>query len=128
MEMPISTVQLIKFGCYHYDSWICTYMLVGTAKNCKSVGEAGSEFKEIVETIINELVEAVAKKEGVVFQPGTIERLASYTDVVTDFPCAVKEFEWRNKYFYDLGDLSCPNHNGLLRECEDQGLLGFKLP
>jgi hypothetical protein len=103
-------------------------MLVGTAKKCKSVGVAGSDFKALVESVIKELVAAVASKEGVAFQPGTLERLASYTEVVTDFPCAVKEFEWRNKYFYDLGDSLCPTHNRLLRECQENGLLGFTLP
>ena len=103
-------------------------MLIGTAKKCKSVGEAGSEHTELVQTIINELVTAVTTKEGIQFENGTVERLAAYTDVVTDFPCAVKEFEWRNKYFYDLGNELCPNHNSLLRECQENGLLGFTLP
>jgi len=103
-------------------------MLVGTAKECQSVGEAGSVHKETVEAVINELVAAVSAKEGISFPDGTAERLAAYTDVVTDFPCAVKEFEWRNQYFYDLGDDACPVHNGLLRECQEKGSLGFELP
>jgi hypothetical protein len=28
------------------------------------------------------------------FLAGTLERLKAYTDVVADFPCNVKEFEW----------------------------------
>jgi len=107
--------------------WISTYMLVGTAKECKSVGEAGSDHTELVETVVNELVAAVSAKEGIVFPEGTMPRLAAYTDVVANFPCAVKEFEWRNEYFYKLGDDSCPTHNGLLRECKEKGFLGFEL-
>jgi hypothetical protein len=103
-------------------------MLVGAAKECSSVGQAGSNYKELVESVISELVSAVEAKERISFPEGVIERLASYTDVVTDFPCAVKEFEWRNQYFYNLGDDKCPIHNGLLRECETKGFLGFKLP
>lgn len=102
-------------------------MLVGTAKKCKSVGEAGKDYSELVQQIITELCNAVSKNEGIIFQDGTIERLAAYTDVVTDFPCAVKEFEWRNKYFYNLGNDLCPIHNSLLKECEDNNLLSFKL-
>ena len=109
-------------------SWISTYMLVGTAKDCASVGLAGADHKQLVEDIISELVAAVSAKEGIAFQSGAIERLAAYTDVVTDFPCGVKEFEWRNQYFYDLGDEACPLHNGLLRECAEKGKLGFELP
>jgi hypothetical protein len=103
-------------------------MLVGTAKECKSVGQAGSDHAELVEQVVNELVAAVSAKEGITFPAGTMERLAAYTDVVTDFPCAVKEFEWRNQYFFDLGDEACPTHNGLLRECAEKGFLAFELP
>jgi len=110
------------------DSWISTYMLVGTAKGCKSVGQAGAEHAELVETVVIELVSAVSAKEGITFPSGTMQRLAAYTDVVSNFPCAVKEFEWRNQYFYRLGDQAVPTHNALLRECAEKGLLGFKLP
>ena len=103
-------------------------MLVGTAKGCASVGQAGSDYKELVESVIAELVAAVSAAEGISFPTGTLERLTAYTDVVADFPCAVKEFEWRNKYFWSLGDDACPTHNGLLRECAEKGLLGFELP
>jgi len=108
--------------------WISTYMLVGTAKECKSVGEAGSQHKELVEQVINELLSAVTAKEGVQFAEGAIERLAAYTDVVADFPCAVKEFEWRNQYFYNLGEEACSTHNSLLKECEEKEFIGFSLP
>lgn len=108
--------------------WIATYMLVGTAKECSSVGQAGSEHTQLIRDIISELVSAVSAKEEIAFPSGTIERLAAYTDVVAAFPCGVKEFEWRNKYFYDLGDGSCPLHNGLLRECAAKGKLAFELP
>lgn len=102
-------------------------MLVGTARDCASVGQAGSQHRALVESLINELTSAVSAKERIAFPPGTIERLAAYTDVVRDFPCGVKEFEWRNRYFYDLGDDACPIHNGLLRECAEGGKLGFDL-
>jgi len=108
--------------------WISTYMLVGAARECSSVGQAGSEHGELVEQVVNELLAAVSAKEGITFEPGALQRLAAYTDVVADFPCAVKEFEWRNQYFYNLGDDACPIHNGLLRECAEKGFIGFQLP
>lgn len=108
--------------------WISTYMLVGAAKECSSVGQAGADHQELVEQVVNELVAAVTAKEGITFQPGTTARLAAYTDVVTNFPAAVKEFEWRNQYFYNLGDEACPTHNQLLRDCAERGLLTFDLP
>jgi hypothetical protein len=102
-------------------------MLVGTAKECASVGQAGAEHGDIVEQVVNELVAAVSAKEGLTFPPGTMDRLASYTDVVAGFPCGVKEFEWRNQYFYSLGDDACPTHNTLLRECAEKKKLSFEL-
>lgn len=103
-------------------------MLVGTARECTTVGQAGSEYPSLVQDVIEELIRAVSVKEGITFPTGTVERLASYTDVVADFPCAVKEFSWRNQYFYNLGDDQCPIHNRLLRECQTKGLLSFVLP
>lgn len=103
-------------------------MLVGTAKQCKSVGEAGAEHGELVAQVVRELVSAVSTNENIAFPEGTLERLVAYTDVVADFPCGVKEFEWRNQYFYNLGDDACPTHNALLRECQEKGLLAFELP
>jgi hypothetical protein len=104
-------------------------MLVGTARGCDSVGQAGREHRQLVRDVISELASAVSAREGISFDvPGTVDRLEAYTDVVSGFPCGVKEFEWRNRYFYDLGDIACPIHNGLLRECAGGGKLGFELP
>lgn len=108
--------------------WISTYMLLGAAKECKTVGEAGSVYGDVVEQIVSELIVAVSAKEGITFPEGTLARLKAYTDVVADFPCAVKEFEWRNKYFWDLGDDAAPTHNELLKECSRKGLIAFELP
>ena len=103
-------------------------MLVGTARGCDSVGQAGRDHRQLVRDVISELASAVSAKEGISFVPGTVDRLEAYTDVVSGFPCGVKEFEWRNSYFHDLGDHACPIHNGLLRECAERGKLGFELP
>lgn len=108
--------------------WISTYMLVGAANNCATVGDAGKDHSDTVESIVKELVAAVSAKEGIEFPAGTLERLKSYTDVVADFPCGVKEFEWRNQYFWNLGDDAVPIHNGLLKECAEKGILAFELP
>jgi ketopantoate reductase len=105
--------------------WISTYMLVGTAKGCASVGQAGHDHAELVAEVVQELVAAVSAAEKIPFEPGTLDRLRAYTNVVADFPCGVKEFSWRNEYFYKL---QCPIHNALLQECSEKGKLGFALP
>lgn len=127
LKCNVLSTEEYKPAMFEKLIWISTYMLVGVAKGCKSVGEAGSDHKEIVENVINELVKAVSAKEGITFKDGYVERLAAYTTVVADFPCGVKEFEWRNQYFYKLGDEACPIHNGLLRECKESGKISFEL-
>lgn len=128
LKCNILSAEEYKPAMFEKLIWISTYMLVGTAKECKSVGEAGAEHSDVVEAVVNELLAAVSAKEGIEFAPGAMDRLAAYTEVVADFPCGVKEFEWRNEYFYNLGDEACPTHNALLRECKEKGFLGFDLP
>ncbi|GAX17064.1 hypothetical protein FisN_5Hh449 [Fistulifera solaris] len=128
LKCNVVTPEQYRPAMFEKLIWISTYMLVGTAKGCSSVGQAGSEHGDLVRQVINELVVAVSNKEGIVFPEGTLERLAAYTDVVADFPCGVKEFEWRNQYFYNLGDEACPIHNRLLRECAENGKLSFQFP
>ena len=128
LKCNVVTAEDYRPAMFEKLMWISTYMLVGAAKECESVGEAGSKHGELVEQIVNELVAAVSAKEGITFPEGTMARLAAYTDVVADFPCGVKEFEWRNKYFYDLGDEAVPIHNSLLKDCAERGLLSFELP
>jgi hypothetical protein len=130
LKCNVITMEEYRPAMFEKLIWISTYMLVGTAKQCKSVGQAQSDHTDLVQSVITELTNAVSAKEGITFSEGTIERLAAYTDVVTDFPCGVKEFEWRNEYFYKLKDgeeEACPIHNGLLSECKEQGFLGFEL-
>jgi len=128
LKCRVLTPEQYRPAMFEKLIWISTYMLVGVARNCATVGEAGSSQKELVEKVINELLAAVSAKEGITFPAGAVERLAAYTEVVSNFPTGVKEFEWRNSYFYKLGDAVCPTHNGLLRECADAGKLGFNLP
>jgi hypothetical protein len=128
LKCNVVSPEIYKPAMFEKLIWISTYMLVGTAKECKSVGQAGTEHAELVQKVVNELLAAVEKKEGIKFPQGAMERLAAYTDVVSDFPCAVKEFEWRNQYFYKLGDDECPTHNQLLRDCKEKGFLSFDLP
>ena len=61
--------------------WICAYMLVGTAKDCASVGEAQEKHGDVVKSLVGELAESV---DGVTFDGGVMDRLAAYTDVVSD--------------------------------------------
>ena len=128
LKCNVVTAKDYRPAMFEKLMWISTYMLVGAANSCTTVGDAGKEHSDLVEIIVKELVAAVSAKEGIEFPDGTLERLKSYTDVVADFPCGVKEFEWRNQYFWNLGDDAVPIHNGLLKYCAEKGILPFELP
>lgn len=103
---------------------VCSaFMLVG-AKHKASVGEVESGHTQEVSELIAELAAAGAADLGVSLEPGVVERLLAYARSVAHFPTAVKEFEWRNGYFWGLSEAaaaagrpdSCPRHSALLRE------------
>lgn len=77
---------------YEKMFWICTMMLVGAAKGCDTVGDAKRDHGELVGEVVSELAGSVSEIE---FESGLEDRLNAYTDVVSTFPAAVKEFEWR---------------------------------
>lgn len=128
LKCNVVTAKDYRPAMFEKLMWISTYMLVGAANNCATVGDAGKDHADTVEGIVRELAAAVSVKEGIEFPDGTLERLKSYTDVVADFPCGVKEFEWRNQYFWNLGDDAVPMHNALLKNCAEKGILPFELP
>ena len=103
--------------------WISAFMLVGAQHPGATVGDVASTYKSEVEGLINELVQGVATLNDVSFEAGTLERLLAYADSVSHFPTAVKEFEWRNGYFYNLSlqtmqqsnDDPFPKHTAMLK-------------
>lgn len=104
-------------------SFCSAFMLVG-AKHKVTVGEVESAHSQEVSDLINELAAAGSAALGVQLEPGVVERLNAYARSVAHFPTAVKEFEWRNGYFYGLTQQAaaegrpdpCPLHTALLRE------------
>lgn len=103
--------------------WICAFMVVGAKHGCK-VGEVESQHKDEVSELITELAVAGSKELGLQLDEGTLPRLTAYAKSVAHFPTAVKEFPWRNGWFYDLtlqaqkqgNPDPCPMHTGLLKE------------
>ncbi|KAH9614028.1 hypothetical protein KSS87_022100 [Heliosperma pusillum] len=77
-----------------------------------------------VSNLIAELASAAAAEKGVVFEEGIEDRLCAYSRAVAHFPTAVKEFKWRNGWFYSLSEKAvsegksdpCPLHTAWLRE------------
>uniref|UniRef100_A0A7S4NAN7 Uncharacterized protein n=1 Tax=Prymnesium polylepis TaxID=72548 RepID=A0A7S4NAN7_9EUKA len=82
--------------------WICAFMLVGALNGGIKVGEVEAAHSEQLRAVVEELRAAGEAELGVTLDAGAFERLAAYGRSVAHFPTAVKEFEWRNGWFYDI--------------------------
>ncbi|KAJ8617287.1 hypothetical protein MRB53_013473 [Persea americana] len=104
--------------------WISAFMLVGARHPGATVGVVEKDYRSEVATLIVELSSAAAVEKGIVFEDGMEERLCAYSRAVAHFPTAVKEFKWRNGWFYSLSQRAiaegkpdpCPLHTAWLQE------------
>ncbi|XP_015570884.2 uncharacterized protein LOC8280278 [Ricinus communis] len=104
--------------------WIAAFMLVGARHPGATVGAVEKEYRSEVSSLIAELASAASAEKGIVFENGVEERLCAYSRAVAHFPTAVKEFKWRNGWFYSLSEKAiaegkpdpCPLHTAWLKE------------
>lgn len=104
--------------------WISAFMLVGARHPGATVGAVEKEYRSEVASLIAELASAAAEERGLTFDAGIEERLCAYSRAVAHFPTAVKEFKWRNGWFYSLTEKAlaqgkpdpCPFHTAWLKE------------
>ncbi|CAM6087318.1 unnamed protein product [Calypogeia fissa] len=82
--------------------WISAFMLVGARHPGATVGAVEKEHRDEVVGLIKELAAAAESEKKVKFDAGVDERLLAYARSVAHFPTAVKEFEWRNGWFYNI--------------------------
>mmetsp|Transcript_8789 Transcript_8789/g.11603 ORF Transcript_8789/g.11603 Transcript_8789/m.11603 type:complete len:371 (+) Transcript_8789:51-1163(+) len=137
--------------------WISSFMLVGAAEGCETVGETIEKHPELLEELITELKGAISCRTAVLFGNGMIQRLAEYSVAVAHFPIGVKEWEWRNGYFWAIsrnqvktskpgmmghpdrygkreelpyGEAAdkLPLHTALCKKCKENGAITFDLP
>ncbi|KHN31626.1 hypothetical protein glysoja_045741 [Glycine soja] len=84
--------------------WICSVMLVGAPHGGVSVGVMDKEFRSELSNLITELASTASSEKGLTFEEAMEERLCAYSRAVAHFPTAVREFKWRNGWFYSLFD------------------------
>ncbi|KAF2323045.1 hypothetical protein GH714_032985 [Hevea brasiliensis] len=104
--------------------WIAAFMLVGARHPGANVGMVEKEYRSEVSSLIAELASAAAAEKGIVFDEAIEDRLCAYSRAVAHFPTAVKEFKWRNGWFYSLSQKAiaegkpdpCPLHTAWLKE------------
>ncbi|KAH7434844.1 hypothetical protein KP509_06G037500 [Ceratopteris richardii] len=104
--------------------WICAFNLVGARHPGATVGIVEKDYADEVTALIKELADAASTAKGVSFDSGIESRLCAYARSVAHFPTALKEFEWRNGWFYELTKKAtasglkdpCPLHTSWLKE------------
>ncbi|XP_050383039.1 uncharacterized protein LOC126799826 [Argentina anserina] len=104
--------------------WISAFMLVGARHPGATVGAVEKDHRSEVSRLIAELAAAAAAEKGLVFEGAMEDRLCAYSRAVAHFPTAVKEFKWRNGWFYSLSEKAiaegkpdpCPLHTAWLKE------------
>lgn len=114
-------LQLVDMHCF--VAACSAFMLVG-AKHKVTVGQVESQHKEEVSKLITELATAGSSELGITLNDGVVDRLNAYARSVAHFPTAVKEFDWRNGWFYNLSTQAqakgqadpCLMHTGMLKE------------
>jgi len=112
-----------KVQMYEKLIWICAFMIVGATHGGCTVGDVCEHHRKEVGGIIRELKSAVEEDDRATKFPDQLEeRLVAYAKSVAHFPTAMKEFEWRNGFFYDITQKEtkygrpdpCPLHTKLL--------------
>ncbi|XWS11682.1 hypothetical protein CRYUN_Cryun37aG0020100 [Craigia yunnanensis] len=104
--------------------WISAFMLVGARHPGATVGIVEKEYRSEVSSLIAELASAAAAEKDIIFEEAMEDRLCAYSRAVAHFPTAVKEFKWRNGWFYSISEKAtaegkpdpCPLHTAWLKE------------
>lgn len=89
--------------------WICVFNLIGAVHGNVPMGEVAKMHEKEVTEMSIELAQMVRFTLTVGMLPNIEERLLAYGRVVKDFPTALKEFKWRNGFFYDYSLLAKKN-------------------
>lgn len=86
--------------------WISVFNLIGAVHGNITMGEvARMHTREVTEMSV-ELAQMVRFTLTVGMLPDIEKRLLAYARVVKDFPTGIKEFKWRNGFFYDYSLLA----------------------
>lgn len=89
--------------------WIAAFNLVGAAHGGISMGEVADHHESEITNLCQEMAGMVRFSLTVGMLPDIEKRLLAYARSVKDFPTAIKEFSWRNGYFYAHSQMCLKN-------------------
>ncbi|MGC6507305.1 MAG: ketopantoate reductase family protein [Myxococcota bacterium] len=93
--------------------WNCIFGLLCQAKG-STVGEVVSHHYNDYEMLCNELGALTERGLGISLKPGWIERLAAYSNSISAYRGAVKEWPWRNGWVWSVAQ--SPLHRSWLQQ------------
>eukprot|EP00201_Polytomella_parva_P021836 CAMPEP_0175042210 /NCGR_PEP_ID=MMETSP0052_2-20121109/2418_1 /TAXON_ID=51329 ORGANISM="Polytomella parva, Strain SAG 63-3" /NCGR_SAMPLE_ID=MMETSP0052_2 /ASSEMBLY_ACC=CAM_ASM_000194 /LENGTH=327 /DNA_ID=CAMNT_0016304959 /DNA_START=144 /DNA_END=1127 /DNA_ORIENTATION=- len=119
--------------------WISAYMLIGVTKGGIRIGDIVRDHRQEVDDLASELILAGAEaidvdlksSDGLQYKGNEkevmheiLERLAEYSNCVSEYPTALKEVSWRNGFFMNLSEAAekvgksdpCPIHSTLIKK------------
>mmetsp|Transcript_7602 Transcript_7602/g.20193 ORF Transcript_7602/g.20193 Transcript_7602/m.20193 type:complete len:371 (+) Transcript_7602:58-1170(+) len=113
--------------------WISAVMLIGSVHGNIPVGQVAEKHAAELEEMVDELARMVRFTARTALLGGVPERIAAYCRAVPDFPTALKEFKWRNGYFYHYTQLArknnfddpTPMHTDYLEDGKAKGLIDW---
>lgn len=113
--------------------WISSVMLIGSVHGGIPVGEVEKFHKKELTEMVSEMGNMIRTTLAIAVFPNQVERLNAYSRVIPQFPTALKEFKWRNGFFYDFSMLArkngfgdyTPMHTAYLEEGKERGLLSW---
>lgn len=89
--------------------WISVFNLIGAVHGKIPMGEVSDMHEKEVTEMSVELATMVRFTLTVGMLPNIEERMLAYGKAVKHFPSALKEFKWRNGFFYDYSMLAKKN-------------------
>mmetsp|Transcript_2207 Transcript_2207/g.3640 ORF Transcript_2207/g.3640 Transcript_2207/m.3640 type:complete len:300 (+) Transcript_2207:3-902(+) len=121
LDRPAFTVAMLEKLV-----WICAFMLLGAVHKL-TVGEVECTKQAELKQLIEELMAGGTAELGIpgeMVQSGAVTRLNAYARSVAHFPTAIKEFPWRNGWFYGISQRELaagrpdpfPFHSSLLEQ------------
>ncbi len=93
--------------------WICTFCLLSQVHD-KSVGKLVNENKDEIQTLFKEFTDIALKKE-IQISDEQLNGLIDYSLSIPDYKGSVKEFKWRNGWFFNE-DKNLKFHTSLLKK------------
>lgn len=90
--------------------WISVFNLIGAVHGNITMGEVARFHVREATEMSEELSSMIRFTLTVGMLPKIGERLLAYARRVKDFPTALKEFKWRNGFFYDYSRLAIKNN------------------